>query len=135
MNLSFFVKKDINFVYEHLTDIQKFVAVHPIISRMDKIGKEQYLVYETLHIGFIPFSFTYLATIEGNLSEKTVVMRAVVMRFTKIEMVYNLKATNNSTEIEESISFSSPLPIKWLMQRIFRKQHAQLFHGIEMTKD
>ena len=36
------------------------------------------------------------------------------------------------TVVEESIKFESPLPVKFIMQRIFRKQHTQLFKNIEV---
>jgi hypothetical protein len=112
--------------------MQKFVSVHPVISQIDHTGNENYLVHETLKIGFIPFSFTYPVTIEKNHFEKFVVIRATVMKLTKIEMKFVLKTHNDYTVIEENIEFNSPLPVKFIMQGIFKKQHTQLFKNIEM---
>ncbi|MBL7930678.1 MAG: SRPBCC family protein [Bacteroidia bacterium] len=132
MNLSHRIQKPAEFVYGYLTDMDKFVSVHPVIHKMDERGNGNYLVYETLKLGFIPFSFTYPATIQHNSAEGKVVMRATVFRLTKIEMRFFLKTENNFTIVEEEIEFKSPLPIKSLMQSIFRKQHAQLFRNIEL---
>src|SRR5690606_40899548 len=51
-------------VFDYLTDMQKFVLVHPVISKIDSTGQESYLVHETLKFGFVPFSFTYPARSE-----------------------------------------------------------------------
>ncbi len=130
MKLSFRIEKNIDFVFDYLTDMQKFVSVHPVISQIDNIGNESYLVHETLKLGFIPFSFTYPVAIEKNDLEKKVVIRATVFKLTRIEMKFALKADNYFTAIEEEINFKSPFPVTFLMQRIFKEQHNQLFKNI-----
>jgi carbon monoxide dehydrogenase subunit G len=132
MKLSFRIKKNLDLIFDCLTDMQKFVLVHPVITQIDHIGKEHYLVHETLNLGFIPFSFTYPVTIEKNISDKTVVIRATVFKLTKIEMKFILKADLEYTMIEEEINFNSILPVKFFMQSIFKKQHYQLFKNIEL---
>ncbi len=131
MKLTFRIHKDFDFVFDHLTDMQKFVSVHPVISQIDNIGNESYLVHETLKIGFIPFSFTYSATIEKSAIDKTVIIRATVFKFTKIKMKFALTADNDYTVIDEQIDFKSPLPVIFIMKRTFRKQHSKLFRNIE----
>jgi carbon monoxide dehydrogenase subunit G len=134
MELTFRVKKTVEYVFDHLTDMQKFVSVHPVITKIEKIGNDSYLVYEMLKIGLIPFAFTYPATIEKNGADKVVIIRATVFKLTKIEMTFILKADNDYTVIEEHIQFKSPLPLKLIMQSVFRKQHHQLFKNIEMKE-
>jgi carbon monoxide dehydrogenase subunit G len=134
MNLSFKLKKSPELVFDYLTDMQKYVSVHPVIYKIDKTSDDNYLVYETLKFMFIPFSFRYTVTVEANSADKVVVMCATVMKWTKIKMKFVLKELDNSTVIDENIEFKSPLPIKFLMRRIFRKQHAQLFENIEMKE-
>ncbi|MFQ3578688.1 MAG: hypothetical protein SNJ71_00930 [Bacteroidales bacterium] len=132
MKLSFRIKKNIAYTFDYLTDMQKFVSVHPVISKMDNTGQESYLVHETLKFGFIPFSFTYPVTIEKNILDKKIVIRATVFKLTKIEMKFILKADNDFTIIDEEIVIKSPLPVKFIMESIFKKQHDQLFKNIEM---
>ncbi len=135
MNLTFKVNQPIETIFEYLTDMQKFSSVHPVISKIKQLGGNNYLVYETLKVGFIPFSFTYPVSVESNFEDKKVIIKAVVMKFTKIEMKYSLHTENNSiinpTIINEIITFDSILPVKPLMASIFRKQHKQLFENIE----
>jgi carbon monoxide dehydrogenase subunit G len=133
MKLKFRLKKTPDFIFDYLTDMQKFVSVHPVIFQIDNTGNESYLVHETLKMGFIPFSFTYPVTIEKNNIEKIVIIRATVMKLTKIEMKFVLKTDNDYTIIEEVINFKSPLPLKFIMQRIFKKHHSQLFKNIEQN--
>jgi len=133
MNLSFRIHKHIDFTFDYLTDMQKFVSVHPVIFQIDPIGYDSYMVHETLKFGFIPFSFTYPVTIEKNIVDKKVIILATVFKITKIEMKFNLKADHDFTIIEEEINFKSPLPIKFVMEGIFKTQHKQLFKNIELN--
>lgn len=112
--------------------MQKFVSVHPVIYKINSTSNKSYLVHETLKFGFIPFSFTYPITIEKNNIDKTVVILATVFKLTKIEMKFVLKTENDYTIIDEEIQFKSPLPVKFIMESIFKKQHNQLFKNIEM---
>jgi carbon monoxide dehydrogenase subunit G len=131
MKLSFKIKKSSDLIFNYLTDMQKFVSVHPVITRIEPTGNETYLVYETLKLGFIPISFTYPVVIVSWPKDNLVIMHATVMKLTKIEMTFILKMESNFTIIEENIKFKSPLPIKSIMKSIFNKQHGQLFQNIE----
>jgi hypothetical protein len=71
-------------------------------------------------------------TIVKNILDKEVVIRATVFKLTKIEMKFILKTDKDFTIIDEEIMFKSPLPVKFIMESIFKKQHAQLFKNIEM---
>jgi carbon monoxide dehydrogenase subunit G len=130
MELHFKLDKNVDFVFAYLTDMQKFVAVHPIIYKIKNTGNNRYLVYEKLKLGFIPVSFTYPVRVEQNEGDQRVFITATVFGITKIEMKFVLSSQKNCTYVQETITFSSPLPIKRLMMRIFRKQHHLLFKNI-----
>jgi carbon monoxide dehydrogenase subunit G len=132
MKLSFRIKKNIDLVFDYLTDMQKFASVHPIITKIDRTTNENYIVHETIKLGFIPFSFTYPVIIEKNSIEKNVVIKATVFKLTSIEMKFVLSADSDYTLITEEIYFKSFLPVSNFMQRIFKKQHEQLFKNIEL---
>lgn len=133
MQLHFKIKKPIDQVFETLTDMRKFVAVHPVISKIDNKKDGSYLIHETLKFGFIPFSFTYPATVES-LSPDKVIIRAKIMKLTKVEMIFDIKFEDGHSLIKENISFKSILPIKGLMKKIFKEQHEKLFENIENEK-
>jgi hypothetical protein len=50
----------------YLADTNKFTSVHPVITKLEPKGGDNYLVYETLKVGFIPFSFTYPVVIKSD---------------------------------------------------------------------
>lgn len=133
MKLSFVIQKKSHIVFDYLTDMKKFSSVHPIISRIDQLSNENYLVHETIKMGFIPFSFTYPVTLYKDAQSKIVIIRATVFKLTKIEMKFKLNADKDFTRIEEEILFKTILPIKNILKRIFTKQHNLLFKNIEMT--
>ncbi len=135
MKLSFVIHKESDIVFDYLTDMQKFASVHPIISSIDQLSNENYLVHETLKIGIIPFSFTYPVTLIKDEQSKIVIIQATVFKLTRIEMKFSLVADKDFTRIEEEILFKTILPIKNIMKRIFTKQHKLLFKNIEMTNN
>lgn len=132
MELSFRIKTNADIVFDYLSDMQKFTSVHPVIFQIDKTGTATYLVHERLRFGFIPVTFTYPATVEKLEAEKIVVIKATVMKVTKIEIKFCLLSEKDFTTVNESIQFHSPLPVKAIMKNIFRKQHTALFKNIEL---
>ncbi|QHT65176.1 hypothetical protein GXP67_00035 [Rhodocytophaga rosea] len=134
MKLTFIINKPAHIIFDYLTDMQKFVSVHPVITKINPIEKSTYLIYETLKVGFIPISFTYPVTVESNRAEKTITIRATVMRMTKIEMNFIIKEDKAFSIVEETIHFQSPLPLQSIMESIFKKQHRLLFNNIELLQ-
>lgn len=134
MKLEHRLKKTTDQVFDNLTEPQKFVAAHPVITKMEVIGKDKYLVSETLRLGFVPCAFKYVATVIGDYERKKVVMYATVMKINRIEMVFNLEEQGTGCVVREEISVRSPLPIKSLMEKIFEKHHTQLFKNIDNAK-
>lgn len=131
MQLQFKINKPSNFVFDYLVDSKKFVSVHPVIFRMDKLEDNTYLVYEKLKFAFIPVTFKYHATVIADVNKNWVNINASVMGIVKIEIKFNLSTQNTSTIINEEVIFKSVLPIKFIMQQIFKKQHALLFKNID----
>ena len=131
MKLNFIINKPINEVFNYLTDMQKFVSVHPVITKIDNLGNNQYIAHETLKIGFIPISFTYPFNVDKNVSGQTIDMYATVMKVIQISIEFKLISKNGSTTVDETIQFKTFLPIKLVLSKIFRSQHEELFKNIE----
>ena|SRR5690554_633602 len=131
MKLTFTVKMDKQTVFGFLTEADKFVSVHPLIYKMTQTGNNTYKVFEKMNIGFIPYYFTYEATVESGKSCDQVEINANIMGLTKIKMLFKLHNLDEATFVEEQISIKSYLPIKRMVHRLFKKQHALLFQNIE----
>ncbi len=134
MELTFKINKTDAYIFDHLTDMQKFAAVHPVISKIENVNDDKYLVYETLKFGFIPFSFTYPVQVQKNENKKTVTFQAKVFKIINIEMLFHLKSEGDFTIITENINFKTMLPIKFVMKKVFKEQHNLLFKNIESKK-
>lgn len=117
-------------VFDYLTDMCKFVSIHPVICKMDRLNENDYLVHETLKVGPIPISFTYPAAVFGSHDQRSVTMRATVMKIMQIEMEFSIREIPTGTLVEEVVVFSSMLPVEFIMRRIFRNQHTVLFENL-----
>ena len=131
MILSFTLHKSADFIFDYLTDMDKFASIHPVITKIEKTGENKFLVHETLKLGFIPFSFTYPVTIESDVANKTVSIKATVMKMTHIEMNFSIRQEGGVSIVEEIITFKSILPVKTFMEKIFREQHTLLFQNMD----
>lgn len=118
-------------MFYYLTDMQKFASVHPVISKIDTIETNKYLVHETLKFAAIPFSFTYPVIINKSDDHKTITIEVTIMKITQITMTFTLRSEDNYTVVDELIHFETILPVKSIMQSIFKKQHEQLFKNID----
>jgi hypothetical protein len=134
MVLNFKLNKSADFIFDYLTNMDKFTSIHPVISKIELLGENKYRVYETLKFGFIPFSFTYPVSINSNSSDKSIIMHATVMKINKIEINYKIKEISNISFVEEKITIRTVLPIHPILKLIFIKQHTQLFKNIEALK-
>lgn len=130
MILTYKINQTPEIIYEYLSDMTKFVSVHPVITRMKKRGIHKYRVYETLRFGVIPFSFTYPATIYGNREKGHIRMQAHVMKMTEVDMVFDIQEAVGGSIVFEEIQIKSLLPVKKTMEKIFREQHSLLFENI-----
>ena len=131
MNLTYTLNQPPALIFDYLTDMEKFASIHPVISRIDRTGDNNYLVHETLKMGFVPFSFTYPVTIKSDRTRNAVTIKATVMKLTQIEMNFTIRREGEHSVVDESISFKSILPVKALMERIFREQHTLLYQNME----
>lgn len=131
MILNYEILKPINEVYYYLSDMDKYVLVHPIIYKIDKISENYYSIFETLKLGIFTFTVKYPAQIDCDFKAKKIKMTAQVLKMIKIEIVFNLKTLGSKTSIEETITFKSFIPIGIFLSSIFKNQHQLLFNNIE----
>ena len=131
MILRFTLDKPPDIVFDYLSDMQKFVSVHPVIHRITPLHDGRYRVYEKLKMGFIPYSFTYFATLESDREAGQVRIVATVQRITRIEMEFFIHEKEGVTQVEEHITIRSLLPVHGLLRKVFREQHPILFRNIE----
>lgn len=130
MILKYTINQSPETIYEYLTDMTKFVSVHPVITKMSKKGNHIYKVFETIRVGFIPVSFTYAATIYGSREKGHIRMQARVMRMADVDMVFDIQEAHGGSIVLEEIQIKSFLPVKSQLEKIFREQHALLFENI-----
>ncbi len=135
MHLVFRINQAQAIVYEYLTDAQKFVKVHPVIYKAEKISEQKYVMYERLGIGILSCPFSYPVEILSHAAEQTIEMKAVVMKIVAIEIKFSLTTEGNYTIVNEEVTFKSWLPIAGIMGIIFKKYHRQLFENIAQIQN
>jgi carbon monoxide dehydrogenase subunit G len=128
MQLKHSLKKSPDFVFNYLGDMQKFVQVHPVIFKIESLDADKYLVHEKL--AFPPFPFTYTVVVAADKEKGVVSIKATVMKFTKIDMLFTIESSNGATVVTEKVHFGTFWPMTMILRKIFEKQHQQLFLNI-----
>jgi len=131
MKLFFQLHTSPEVVFPYLSDMDLFASVHPVISKMVSTGTNQFMAFETMNMGPIPFSFSYPTVVHHNLTKGVIEMQAVIFKMTTMEISFNLSAQNGVTTIEEDIQIKSIWPLKSLIFGLVKTQHAKLFKNIE----
>jgi carbon monoxide dehydrogenase subunit G len=121
------------FVFQCLSNMDRFCTFHPIIQKIEALGDDNYRVYEEIPIGPITYAFKYNAHVLSDATTKTIDIVAVVQRVTKINMRFELIERDSGVYIREIVAVKSPLPIRGIFFKLLRKQHALLFHNIELA--
>ncbi len=118
-------------VFAYLTDMQKFCSIHPVIYKITPTNKkDNFLIYEKLNWGLIPFSFNYPAKVISNYESMDVRMHARIFIMVNIHLTFKFKSSLEHTHITELVKVQSIFPIKWLVYRILRTQHTILFKNM-----
>lgn len=130
MIFEFNVSKPAEVVYEYLSDMQKFVSVHPIIYKIDDLGENKFLVFEKLKLLYIPWNFTYVVKVETSKENKQVTITTTVKKMVHIKMNFTVEENSGNCKIKETVTFRSYLPVTAIMSKIFSDQHKQLFLNI-----
>lgn len=129
--MSFLVGKTRRRVAEILTDPSEFVAVHPLIFDMRHVGGHRYKVFERVRLAGLPYSFVYEAEVLRAEDDGWVRMHATVARLVRMEMEFRLSDHAQGTQIDETVSIRSVLPVKPLLKRLLSEQHKQLFKNVD----
>jgi carbon monoxide dehydrogenase subunit G len=117
-------------VFDHLTDMQHFVKVHPIIYKIKTIGYNKYLIFERLDIFYMIFMVEYEAILRYNKTTNEVWIDAKIMGFLDIKAHFTLSASGHDTIVDEIVNVKSWLPVHFIIKRIFKAQHTALFQNI-----
>ncbi len=129
MTLDHHVSKSADEVFACLTDAAQFVAVHPVIYRLEALDATRYRVFERLPL--LPFSFTYPATISGLREAGEVRMEATVGGgLVHIGMRFTITPHGAGCVVREDVTFRTWLPVRAVLERLFQRLHRQLFVNI-----
>lgn len=131
MQLSFVVGKSKRRVAEIITNPTEFVAVHPIIFDMQYLGGNRYKVFEKVKLAGLPYSFVYDADITRAEDDSQVEIRANIKNLVRIHMLFRLCDHVQGTQVDETVTIKSALPVKPMMHKLLREQHALLFRNID----
>ena len=129
MKLTHQLTKPATEVIEQLSKMRNFVNVHPVIYKIESVGENEYKAYERLTFLSIPVKFNYTFTV--NLKKNIITFNANVKNMTQIEMRFEVAVDGSGCIVNETVDFNTTLPIKGTMEKIFKKQHNQLFLNIE----
>lgn len=133
LTLNFQIPKSPEYVFEYLSQAERFVEVHPLIYKMEAISDHDFLVFEKiLVLGFIPYAFIYPASIYASKESGKVQMKANIQGkvWVTMDFVITGEENANSSQVVETVTFRTKLPVAGIMKSLFKRQHQKLFANI-----
>lgn len=131
MQLTFHVSKSPRQVFSYLADMNRFAEVHPVIERIKVLSDNKYLVFERMNFGPIPFKTKYPLTVQSDEQKMWIHYHAVISGIAHLFLDITLTGDDTRCEVKETIHTRSPVPVAFIVNPIFRKQHAILFENID----
>lgn len=132
MENTFQINQRANVVFDHLINMQKYASVHPVIKNIVSLDNNQHRIQESLKIGPIRYTFSYiLAIVHAERKYKVINMTIVFQKYFRVEIGYRMIPTVDFTIVEETITFKNILePLRFLVEYRFRKQLEIMFQNI-----
>ncbi|MCD6066587.1 MAG: hypothetical protein K0S33_1413 [Bacteroidetes bacterium] len=134
MTIRYKIEKPIEQVYPYLSDMQKFMEVHPVIYKVDHLSGQEYLFYETLKVLFIPVSFSYKVSLTKTVENKQVVIYSRVQPGVYLDLIFDIEQDGTGTHVRETIKIKALPGIKQLFTSIIRKAHLRFFENLKAIK-
>jgi carbon monoxide dehydrogenase subunit G len=131
MILTYSLNKPAEEIYPYLSDMQKFVEVHPVIYKAEQLGEAEYLCYEKIRFVFIPFDFSYKVNLRNLSLNNYVEMDSNIQKGVYLQLQFNLLSNNDQTEIKETINIKANFFVRMIFQNTIRKVHKKLFINIQ----
>jgi Polyketide cyclase / dehydrase and lipid transport len=131
LTLHFALTKPPAVVYRYLTDMELFVSIHPVIVRAKPLGNNRYRIREKMPVlGLFSWPMSYTVSVYTPPELQRVQMTARIMGLIGIQLLFELSPHEHGTSLVETVHFTSRLPVKPLLNKVFRGVHTQLFHNL-----
>jgi len=95
------------------------------------LGEDKYKFFEKLNVLMIPLPVTYLVKVVANVDQQSIIMQADVMNMVNISIHFQLKKDGEVCIVNESVEFKTKLPLRPMMEKIFKAHHLKLFANME----
>ncbi len=130
-DMTFHVGKSPDDVFNYISQPDLFVSIHPVIYKIQELEMGSWKIFEKLHFGGIPFSFSYPASMQCDSVTREITMKAVVMNVVAINLLFQIQKEVDATKVFEAVTISSLLPVHPFVKSVFLKQHQVLFNKLK----
>jgi carbon monoxide dehydrogenase subunit G len=131
MTLNYNISKPVEAIYASLAQMDNFVCVHPVVYKVECIGKNEFIFYEKIKFLFIPFDFNYKVNVDILEKNKNITMSSVVRKGVHLNLEFLLVQNENSTEVIEKVSIKANIFVRMIFENVLRRVHKKMFLNIE----
>jgi hypothetical protein len=129
-DMAFNVCKSSDEVFKYISQPELFVAIHPVIYKIQELEHGSWKIFEKLRFAGIPFSFCYPATMQCDSVSREISMKAKVMSVVSIDLTFQIQDQQETTRIHELITINSIFPIHPLIKQVLISKHRIMFEKL-----
>lgn len=126
-DMTFIVRKSPDDVFNYISQPDLFVAIHPVIYKINELEKGSWRIFEKLRFAGIPLSFNYPASMQCDATSRDINMQAVVMNVVAISLSFQINEHKENTRINEHITIKSIFPVHPVIKQVFKNKHKEMF--------
>ena len=120
-------------IFPFFNEMDRFIAVHPVIYKSEMIEPGQYRLYEKLDLKLFKVSFSYTVRIEKSVADQQVIMFSEIRKGVELRLKFDFQAKEGTTQIHETVTFNAPAIICPLFLKFLTKQHKLLITNVAST--
>ena len=124
------IPRPVDEVYPYLSDIERFVSMHPVIYKCEHKGGTDHVLYERLRVLGIGISFSYPVCIQESIPNERVVMFSEFIKGVNLRLVFDLTCNGETTTIKETILFKGPFFVRPMFMRLLARMHSEMMTNI-----
>lgn len=120
----------VDLAFKTISDPMSYKEIHPLITEVHKIDKNQYECFEITSILGYPYNFKYVVSL-NHVHYNLVTMESEVQKGVWIKLSFSIQLLEGEQFLREEIEIKGPYLIQKMLSKKLKKAHHKMFHNLK----
>jgi hypothetical protein len=114
--------------FDLVTDLEQYPSIHPLITKVERTGPNEYLCHETTRVFMVPYNFCYAVSVSTDQRTGETRMDTEVIKGVNLRLTFSKSANGTLTD---RIEVSGPLLVRKILAGKLEQVHTQMLLHIK----